>query len=145
MADAQNILIEKIMEQNFRILYQECSSYPVLKAFVKFLDLFQLVGNQNQIVPPGQWIEWTWWLADEDIFTITPLKLNWETLHPLFNITNSRWCFVKIKWDIAPRRTRLLMSHNVSQCLNIPPTCFNVSHHQLKWHWKTLHLCAPTC
>ena len=42
------------MEQNFRILYQECSSYPVLKAFVKFLDMFQLVGNQNQVVSPGQ-------------------------------------------------------------------------------------------
>ena len=28
--------------------------YPILKAFVQLLDLFELVGNQNQVVSPGQ-------------------------------------------------------------------------------------------
>ena len=46
-------------DSSMNTFLKETYCYPVLKAFVELLDLLELVGNQNQIVPPGQWIEWT--------------------------------------------------------------------------------------
>ena len=48
-----NLLKKSYILDNFdRILKHYY--YPILKAFVQLLDLFQLVGNQNQVVSPGQ-------------------------------------------------------------------------------------------